>query len=51
MRGCRYALSTVVEKRSNSRYSLTTSAEHDTGRPGQRPLAASATIRSWAGFR
>src|SRR5258707_914329 len=30
MIGCRYALSTVVEKRSNSRYSATTSAEHVT---------------------
>jgi hypothetical protein len=51
MSGCRYALRTVVEKRSNSRYSATTSAEHETGSPGRLPLAASATARSWARFR
>src|SRR5437868_3048047 len=51
MMGCRYALSTVVEKRSNSRYSATTSAEQDTGNLGYRPFAASATARSWEGLR
>src|SRR5207302_10417812 len=51
MIGCRYALSTVVENRSNSRYSATTSAEQDTGSFGYRPFAASATARSCAGFR
>src|SRR5207244_4102534 len=50
MIGCRYALSTVVENRSNSRYSATTSAEQDTGSFGYRPFAASATARSCAGF-
>src|SRR5437667_293463 len=40
MIGWRYALSTVVEKRSNSRYSATTSAEPDTGKLGYRPFAA-----------
>ena len=50
MSGRMYALKTVVEKRSNSRYSGTTSDDRETGTPGScRPIHSPAA-RSWPGF-
>src|SRR5216683_4812615 len=46
-----YTLAHVVEVRSYSRISGTTSDEHDTGTAGRSWAQSAASARSWAGLR
>ncbi len=51
MSGITYTLAVVVEVRSYSRISGTTSEEQETGTPGSISAHSAASARSWAGFR